>query len=82
MTLRDNHDEVIVLESVLEAKRRTQGADGAHVLQPLAGHPGYIQRAIELAYGAEAACIREGRVAAVQTPGGTGVLHIVGCLMC
>lgn len=74
VTLRDNNNEAIVLNTVREAKKRAFAADGMHDLQPIAGHQGFIQKAVELAYGRDAACIREGRVAAVQTVSGTGVL--------
>ncbi|KAK9812495.1 hypothetical protein WJX73_004305 [Symbiochloris irregularis] len=76
VTFRDDDNNAIVLESVREAKRQAQLADGAHEIQSLAGHPGFVQRAIELAYGADAACIREGRVAAVQTVSGTAACRL------
>ena len=66
---------MIIHDSVREAARRAHAASleeqGSGVLPP-SGHSGFLREAIALVYGEDAACIKEGRVAAVQTVGCTG----------
>ena len=67
-----------VLEAVLEAERRLSGADGEgpRPYLPMAGISAYREAVQELVFGEECAALREGRIATIQTLGGSGALKV------
>lgn len=68
---RDDNGKPVVLEVVKEAEKRLTGR-GDHEYLPIGGLKSFIEKSVALAYGEDAACIKEKRVAAVQTLSGTG----------
>lgn len=70
---------VVRAEALLAEERRSNPL-GAEYL-PLAGHGPFVEEAKKLLFGPESAVLREKRVAAIQTIGGTGALRIAGEFM-
>ena len=62
----------MVLDVVREAESRISGVNFMEYL-PIGGSKAFNDLSVRLAYGDDAACIKEGRVAAVQSLSGTGV---------
>lgn len=54
----------------------SQGSGGGYL--PITGLAAYDQLTVELLFGSGSAAVAEGRVAAAQTPGGTGGLRVAG----
>ncbi|OZI71807.1 aromatic amino acid transaminase [Bordetella genomosp. 12] len=72
----DEHGILPQLAAVREAECRVFQRGGAKPYLPMSGAPDYRHLAQELAFGADAAVLRQGRVATIQTLGGSGALRI------
>jgi aspartate aminotransferase len=70
---RDEQGQTPILASVKEAERRLLSEETSKGYLGIDGHPGYVRQVVELALK-DAAELN--RVAAVQSPGGTGALRI------
>lgn len=71
---RDDNGKPVVLNVVREAEGRIAGSNFMEYL-PIGGLKPFNDLSLKLAYGGDAACIKEGRVAAVQSLSGTGAQH-------
>lgn len=65
-----------LLECVKEAERRLAASPTTKSYLPISGLADYCQAVAELAFGAGAEVIADKRLAAAQTPGGTGALRV------
>ena len=70
---RDDDSKPVVLNVVREAEARIAGSLFMEYL-PIGGLKAFNDLSIKLAFGEDADCIKEGRVAAVQSLSGTGEL--------
>ncbi len=70
---RDEQGQTPILASVKEAERRLLSEETSKGYLGIDGHPGYVRHVVELALKDAA---DSSRVAAVQSPGGTGALRI------
>ena len=77
---RDDDGKPVVLNCVREAESRIAGKSFMEYL-PIGGSKDFCDRSVELAYGENAACIKENRVAAIQTLSGTGSCRIMADFM-
>ena len=68
---RDDAGKPVVLDVVREAEERIAGSNTMEYL-PIGGLKAFNDLSVRLAYGDDAAAVREGRVAAVQSLSGTG----------
>jgi hypothetical protein len=68
---RDDNGKPVVLNVVREAEARISGANFMEYL-PIGGLKPFNELSVKLAYGEDADCIKDGRVAAVQSLSGTG----------
>ena len=75
---RDDQGKPYVLDTVKEAERRNLDADMNKEYAGIVGVQGYVDKAIEFAYGSESVPLQENRVAAVQTLSGTGACRLAG----
>lgn len=67
-----------LLRTVEEATRRITARREPHAYIPIAGLPGYIAGVQKVLFGPEREALLTGRIATVQTPGGTGALFLAG----
>ncbi|MXV45009.1 aminotransferase class I/II-fold pyridoxal phosphate-dependent enzyme [Saccharibacter sp. 17.LH.SD] len=73
----DGAGHVPQLQTVQEARRRLErDITRPDLYLPMEGHKAYRQQVQNLLFGVESAVLREGRVATVQTLGGSGALKI------
>ena len=72
----DEHGKLPVLDCVAAAERQLLEAPKTKGYLPIDGIAAYDRAARELAFGADAAAVREGRIATVQAIGGTGALKV------
>lgn len=70
---RDEQGQTPILESVKEAERKLVKDEKSKTYLGIDGHPDYLRLVVELIFGSK---IESRRVAAVQSPGGTGALRI------
>eukprot|EP00976_Prorocentrum_cordatum_P000950 18839-Prorocentrum_minimum.AAC.2 len=77
---RDDDGKPVVLNCVREAEKRIAGHHNMEYL-PIGGFPEFCEHSIKLAYGDDAACIKEGRVASVQSLSGTGSVRLMADFM-
>ncbi|KAJ1972669.1 aspartate transaminase aat1 [Dimargaris verticillata] len=75
---RDNDGKPYVLSCVRKAEKRLLDKSMDKEYLGITGHPGFVQRASKLAYGADSPALAESRVAATQSISGTGALRIGG----
>ncbi len=75
---RDAEGQPWVLPSVREAESRLLARGEKKEYAPIDGLARYTQLALEFAYGASSAPLKEKRVAAMQTLSGTGACRIAG----
>ena len=68
---RDDDGKPVVLDVVREAEKKLVWTVN-HEYLPIGGLKSFTQNSVKLAFGEDAQCIQEGRVAAVQTLSGTG----------
>lgn len=74
----DESGSIPVLSSVQEAERRLHGGqgEGPRPYLPMAGVPAYRQAVQELVFGPECSALQAGRIATIQTLGGSGALKV------
>eukprot|EP00240_Pyramimonas_obovata_P004874 CAMPEP_0118932816 /NCGR_PEP_ID=MMETSP1169-20130426/10635_1 /TAXON_ID=36882 /ORGANISM="Pyramimonas obovata, Strain CCMP722" /LENGTH=426 /DNA_ID=CAMNT_0006875517 /DNA_START=50 /DNA_END=1330 /DNA_ORIENTATION=- len=77
---RDDDGKPVVLDCVRQAEQRIAGNNNMEYL-PIGGFPEFCDHSIKLAYGMDAACIKEGRVASVQSLSGTGSCRLMADFM-
>jgi aspartate aminotransferase len=70
-----------VLASVKRAERAILDAQDSKTYVAIVGNAGFNRGLEELLYGAEHPALKAGRVATVQTPGGSGGLSVAGHLL-
>jgi len=73
---QDASGKTPLLECVKEAERRLAASPTTKSYLPISGLADYCQAVAELAFGAGADVIAQKRLAAAQTPGGTGALRV------
>ncbi|KVQ13246.1 amino acid aminotransferase [Burkholderia ubonensis] len=72
----DDAGRIPVLESTRIAAERLREADAPHTYLPMEGLVGYRQAVQRLVFGADCAALAEGRVATLQTLGGSGAIRL------
>ena len=72
----DEHGKLPLLECVAEAERQMMAAPKARGYLPIDGIAAYDKAVQGLVFGLDSAAVKEGRVATVQTLGGTGGLKV------
>jgi aromatic-amino-acid transaminase len=72
----DEQGKLPILQCVLAAEKQLAEAPKPKGYLPIDGIPAYDRAVQELVFGADCAALREGRVATVQTLGGTGGLKV------
>jgi len=75
---RDDKGKPHVLESVRQAEKKVLEAKMNHEYAGIQGVGEYVQLALEFAYGADSAALKEKRIAGVQTISGTGACRLAG----
>jgi aspartate aminotransferase, mitochondrial len=75
---RDDAGKPYVLPSVKAAEKKLLEAGADHEYAGITGVPSFTKAAAALAYGAESAPLKEGRIAVTQSISGTGALRIGG----
>ena len=78
---QDEQGRTPVLESVKRAEKAIIDAQDTKTYVAIAGNAGFNRGVEELVYGANHAALKAGRVATVQTPGGSGGLSVAGHLL-
>lgn len=74
---QDEHGQAPVLGSVQEAARRLAKVETSKNYLPIDGDAAFIRQVRELAFGPSSEMVQTGRIASVQTPGGTAALRLV-----
>lgn len=64
------------LESVQQAQKIVSASTEPSTYLPMSGSPAYCKAVQALIFGADASAVREGRVATIQTVGGSGALKV------
>ncbi|BDA42238.1 Aspartate aminotransferase, mitochondrial [Coccomyxa sp. Obi] len=77
---RDDDSKPVVLDVVRKAESRIAGSEFMEYL-PIGGLKAFNDLSVKLAYGEDADCIKEGRVAAVQSLSGTGSCRLMAEFM-
>ena len=72
----DESGKLPILKCVLAAEKQMAEAPKPRGYLPIDGIPAYDRAVQELVFGADSAALREGRIATVQTLGGTGGLKV------
>lgn len=78
---QDESGNTPVLECVKRAEQELLAAETTKTYVAIAGNAGFIDGMEKLLYGAEHDALKAGRVATVQTPGGSGGLCVAGHLL-
>jgi aspartate aminotransferase len=78
---QDEQGKTPVLSSVKRAERSVLEAQDTKTYVAIAGNAGFNRGLEQLLYGADHPALKDGRVATVQTPGGSGGLSIAGHLI-
>ncbi|KAG8908262.1 aspartate transaminase aat1 [Tulasnella sp. 417] len=78
---RDDNGKPYVLPSVQKAEDILAAAKGDKEYLPITGLASYTSAAAKLAYGADSAALKEGRIAVTQSISGTGALRIGGAFL-
>lgn len=78
---QDEQGKTPVLSSVKRAERAVLEAQDTKTYVAIAGNAGFNRGIEELLYGADHPALKDGRVATVQTPGGSGGLSVAGHLI-
>ncbi|WPH04083.1 aminotransferase, class-I, pyridoxal-phosphate-binding [Acrodontium crateriforme] len=78
---RDDKGKPYVLPSVKTAEKKVIEGNHDHEYAGITGVPDFTKAAAVLAYGAESAAVKEGRVAITQSISGTGALRIGGAFL-
>lgn len=74
----DNEGRLPVMRAVREAESSLLAKVGPKPYLPMTGHPGYRQAVQELLFGADHEAVKSGRIATIQTLGGSGGLKVGG----
>jgi aromatic-amino-acid transaminase len=72
----DENGRLPILQCVLAAERQLAEAPKPKGYLPIDGIPAYDRAVQDLVFGADSAALRDGRIATVQTLGGTGGLKV------
>jgi aromatic-amino-acid transaminase len=72
----DEAGRIPLLESVRQAEAARAAQPAARPYQPMEGAANYRQAVQHLLFGAEHPAVKEGRIATIQTIGGSGALKI------
>jgi aromatic-amino-acid transaminase len=72
----DENGKLPILRCVLAAERQLAEAPKPKGYLPIDGIPAYDRAVQDLVFGADSAAVRDGRIATVQTLGGTGGLKV------
>jgi aromatic-amino-acid transaminase len=72
----DEQGRIPILESVQQARKVVAVSTEPSVYLPMSGNPAYCKAVQRLLFGADSAALREGRVATIQTVGGSGALRV------
>jgi aromatic-amino-acid transaminase len=72
----DEQGKLPILQCVLAAEKQMAEAPKPRGYLPIDGIPAYDRSVQELVFGADSAALRDGRIATVQTLGGTGGLKV------
>jgi aspartate aminotransferase len=78
---QDEEGHTPILESVKRAERALIDAQDSKTYVAIAGNAAFNRGMEELLYGADHPALKDGRVATVQTPGGSGGLSVAGHLI-
>ena len=78
---QDETGHTPVLECVRRAERRIIKAQDTKSYVAIAGNPGFIEAMEKLVFGVDHPALEAGRMASVQTPGGSGALSVLGHLI-
>jgi aspartate aminotransferase len=78
---QDEQGRTPVLASVKRAEKAVIDAQDSKTYVAIAGNAGFNRGVEELVYGANHPALKAGRVATVQTPGGSGGLSVAGHLL-
>ncbi len=79
---QDESGRTPVLECVKRAEADVYAAEDTKSYVAIAGNAGFNRGIEELLFGADHPALADGRVATVQTPGGSGAVSVAGHLMC
>jgi len=74
----DNEGRLPVMNAVREAESALLSAIGPKPYLPMTGHPAYREAVQHLLFGADHEAVRSGRIATIQTLGGSGGLKVGG----
>ena len=72
----DENGQLPLMECVHPAEDRLAAAAKPHTYLGIDGLPSYVRLARELAFGADSPAVAQGRIATVQSLGGTGALKV------
>jgi aromatic-amino-acid transaminase len=72
----DNGNSIPVLDSVRQAKAMLANEDRPHAYLPIEGMAQYRQLLQEIVFGKDSQALRDGRVATIQSVGGSGALRV------
>ena len=72
----DENGQLPLMECVHTAEDRLAAAAKPHTYLGIDGLPSYVRLARELAFGADSSAVAQGRIATVQSLGGTGALKV------
>jgi aspartate aminotransferase len=78
---QDEQGRTPVLASVKRAEKAVIDAQDSKTYVAIAGNAGFNRGVEELVYGANHPALKAGRIATVQTPGGSGGLSVAGHLL-
>lgn len=78
---KDEAGHTPILPSVKDAERLRWESETTKTYIGMAGEPRFNAAIEQLAFGADAAALRDGRVATAHTPGGTGALRVAADLI-
>ncbi len=72
----DDEGNIPRLESVQRAQKVVNASTAPSVYLPMSGSPAYCKATQELVFGKDSEALRDGRVATIQTLGGSGALKV------
>lgn len=77
---RDDDGKPVVLDCVRTAEKKVAGNFNMEYL-PIVGDREFVNEALKVAYGDDAACLKDGRTAAIQSLSGTGSCRLIAEFM-
>lgn len=78
---QDDDGKTPIFQCVKEAEQQVHDTEDSKSYVAIAGNAGFNECAEQLIFGADSSVIADGRVATVQTPGGSGALSVAGHLI-